>query len=139
MCSVRLYSVKFMVRTQKAHLSKTIGLDYVLRCFLESFNICINAPEMKLGLNILGEVGIYELRALFLCLLRERFSHSHCKHEDVDIICGQVSLQQCGQQARPWPCPRCVHSMTPLFSLLGRSSRWDLTFCPNTKERAIET
>lgn len=95
MCSVRLYSIKFMVRTQKAHLSKTIGLDYVLfRCFRESFNICINAPEMKLGFNIFGEVGIYELRALFLYLIREWLSHSHCQHEEVDIICGQVSLQQ---------------------------------------------
>lgn len=36
---------------------------------------------MKLGLNILGEVGIYELRALFLYLLREWFSHSPCRHE----------------------------------------------------------
>ena len=49
-----------MRRTQKAHLSRTIGLYHAfLRCFLESFSICVNDPQMK-------KFGVYELRACFI-------------------------------------------------------------------------
>ena len=53
-------------RTRKARSSKTIGLDHaLLGCFLQSFNIRINGPHMRLGFNIFGEAGFRELGALF--------------------------------------------------------------------------
>lgn len=44
---------------------------------------------MKLGFNVFGEVGVYELRVLFYVSSENGFSTPTCKHEEVDIVCGQ--------------------------------------------------